>query len=90
MPKAVYELSNDEIKENVQWLAHKLLKEKHITRYQYNILLSMLSRHSWAWSEKESTNQWAIRAYDEVERLTKLITERWEAGWRGNEENAGR
>lgn len=86
MPTPVYKLTNDQIKEKVQRLSYKLLHNKTITKYEYEILLNMLGRFDWAWGERDSTNSWATRAFDEVERLTKLIQERWEAGWTGNKE----
>lgn len=83
MTTSVYKLTNDQIKEKVHAISHRLFKHELITRYEYNVLQSMVGRLDWALGQMDSTNQWALKAFDEVERLTKLIRERWEAGFRG-------
>jgi hypothetical protein len=64
--------------------AQNVLDKITATPYQKKVLEAVIHRLLFHHGDVERTNQWAHEAFDENERLIKLIRERWEAGWKGD------
>jgi hypothetical protein len=90
MPRPVYELSDEQITQKANALIYRLRLGGKITSYEDSLLRTCLGRYEHGKSRIESTERWAKEAFDENKRLIALLKERWEAGWRGSDDNAGR
>jgi hypothetical protein len=84
----VYKLTDEEISDKANRIISKLHASDTITGREADILRTCLGRYQWAQSRVETTERWAQEAFAESRRLTDLLSERWRAGWKGNEQEA--
>ena len=85
MTAPVYKLTDEEISDKANRIISKLHASDTITGREADILRVCLGRYTWAQSRVDTTERWAQEAFKENRRLVDLITERWRAGWKGNE-----
>jgi len=81
---SVYKLTDEEISDKAGRIIDKLRLSGNITGREADILNTCIGRYISLSARIETTVKWAQEAFDEQKRLTELLKERWEAGWKGD------
>ena len=84
MTTPVYKLTDEEISDKASRIISKLYARDKITGREADILRTCLNKYIIGLDRIETTEKWAQEAFDEQKRLTELLKERWEAGWKGD------
>jgi hypothetical protein len=73
MGRTPYKLSDEVLIERAESIIHEI----SATKYQKDVLTTIVRRFYWNRTVAKDTTEWAQKAFDENRRLIEIVNERW-------------